>query len=264
MQSHLTWTERYGTWALVAGASEGLGAAWASGLAKKGFNLLLLARRESALLETSASLKKMFPVEVQTLAVDLSDSHFIEKLGPLLVGKEIGFYVHNAASVSNGDFLSQPVEDQLRSLDVNCRVPIQLTHLLGTQMANRGKGAIVLMSSLTAFQGTPMLSTYGATKAFNLILAEGLHNELKSKGIDVMACCAGATTTPNFLKSMPQGAPGQLSPEQVVEETLNSLGKTGMMIPGVFNRFASQLMRRFMPRNLSVQILANQAKKLSP
>jgi short-subunit dehydrogenase len=129
-------------------------------------------------------------------------------------------------------------------------------------MSQRGRGGIVLMSSLTAFQGTPLLTTYGATKAFNLTLAEGLHAELHLRGVDVMACCAGATTTPGLLKTAPDGAPGQLNPEQVVAEALGQLGRRAFMIPGAFNRFASMMMRRLMPRSTTVNILAKQAQKL--
>ncbi len=106
------------------------------------------------------------------------------------------------------------------------------------------------------------MSIYGATKAFNLTLAEGLHTEFKPRGVDVLACCAGATRTPGFLRSAPDGAPGQLEPEQVVEEALGKLGRSAFMIPGAFNRFASLMMRRLMPRKTTVQILADQAKRL--
>lgn len=118
------------------------------------------------------------------------------------------------------------------------------------------------MSSLTAFQGTPLLSVYGATKAFNLSLAEGLHTELVTKGVDVLACCAGATRTPGFLRASPDGAPGQLEPAQVVEEALQKLGRTAFMIPGRFNRFASLLMRRLLPRASTVKLLAKEAQRL--
>ena len=107
-----------------------------------------------------------------------------------------------------------------------------------------------------------MLATYGATKAFNLALAEALHTELKARGVDVLACCAGATRTPGFLRAAPDGAPGQLEPEQVVEEALDALGRAAFVIPGRFNRFASFLMCRLMPRASTVRMLEQQALKL--
>lgn len=119
------------------------------------------------------------------------------------------------------------------------------------------------MSSLTAFQGSPFLATYGATKAFNLVLGEGLWFELRSRGVDVLACAAGATRTPGFLRASPDGEPGMIEPAQVVEEALGSLGRSGVMIPGRFNRFASFLMRRILPRGTAVGILGNRTRNLT-
>ena len=119
------------------------------------------------------------------------------------------------------------------------------------------------MSSLTAFHGSPFIATYGATKAFNLVLGEGLWFELQSRGVDVLACAAGATRTPGFRKASPHGEPGMIEPAQVVEEALAKLGRTGVMIPGRFNRFASFLMRRVFPRGTAVGILGNRTRNLT-
>jgi short-subunit dehydrogenase len=216
---------RYGPWAIVAGASEGLGAAWAEALAQRGLNLILLARREDVLAHAAQALRSRHPVEIATQAVDLGAADLLQTLAPTLAGRDVGLYVHNAAFAPHGEFLRHSAAEQLASLDVNCRAPLLLAHHLGGQMAERGKGGIVLMSSLTAFQGTPLLTTYGATKAFNLVLAEGLHTEFKTRGVDVLACCAGATRTPGFLRVAPDGAPGQLEPDQVVTEALHQLGR---------------------------------------
>ena len=102
-----------------------------------------------------------------------------------------------------GRFLDQSLDDKLRILDVNCRGPLILTHELGTAMAARRRGGILLMSSLAGFQGSPLVATYAATKAFNTVFAEGLWYELRREGVDVMACCAGATRTPAYEASKP-------------------------------------------------------------
>ncbi len=253
---------KYGPWALVAGASEGLGAAWAQALARRGLNLVLLARREAALAQTAAAVRERHLVEVVTVAVDLASPGLGEALAPALQGREVGLYVHNAAFAPHGEFLGRPLAEHLQSLEVNCRALLLLGHWLGSGMAARGRGGIVLMSSLTAFQGTPLLSTYGATKAFALVLAEGLHGELSPRGVEVLACCAGATRTPGFLRSAPEGAPGQLEPDQVVEEALGQLGRRAFTIPGIFNRFVSFVMRRLLPRATTVNLLARQARRL--
>jgi short-subunit dehydrogenase len=254
--------KEYGPWALVAGASEGLGAAFATLLARSGLNLVLLARRQAELEALAAKLRAEHRVEAVAGVVDLAAADLRERVKPLLEGKEIGLLIHNAAFSPLGELVEQPVADSLRALDVNCRSSLELLHLLVPPMAQRGRGAVVLMSSLTAFQGSPFTSVYGATKAFELTLAEGLWAELKPRGVDVLACCAGATRTPGYLRAMPNGAPGELEPTQVAEEALAALGKRPLHIPGRFNRFASLLMRKLMTRQQTISMMAAQTKKL--
>jgi short-subunit dehydrogenase len=255
--------ERYGRWALVAGASEGLGAAFAEALARRGHDLLLIARRAEVLETLAATLRAKYPVEVVTAAVDLSSSELATQLAAVTSDREVGVLVCNAASAPLGPFMRQTVAETARAVDVNCRSPLALLHLLLPAMVDRGRGAVVLMSSLTAFQGSPFASVYGATKAFNLALAEGLWAELKPHGVQVIASCAGATRTPNYLKTMAKGgAPGELEPRQVAEETLAQLANGPLVIPGTFNRFASFLMRRLLPRRVTVNLMASQTRKL--
>jgi len=253
---------RYGSWAVVAGASEGLGAAWAEALAARGLNLVLFARRPQVLDTTAAAIHSRHSVEVRTVALDLAAvlGGELERLAETL---EVGFGVFNAAHAPRGRFLDLTLEDQLRSVDVNCRGPLTMAHVLGRRMAARGRGGLVLMSSLTAFHGSPFIATYGATKAFNLVLGEGLWFELRARGVDVLACAAGATRTPGFLRASPHGEPGMIEPAQVVEEALGRLGRTGVMIPGRFNRFASFLMRRVLPRVTAAGILGNRTRNLT-
>src|SRR5262249_55426048 len=174
-----------------------------------------------------------------------------------------GFGVFNAAHAPRGQFLDLTLEDQVRAVEINCRGPLTLAHVLGRRMAERGRGGLVLMSSLAAFHGSPFIATYGATKAFNLVLGEGLWFELKARGVDVLACAAGATRTPGFMKASPRGEPGMIEPAQGVKEALGRVGHTGVMVPGRFNRFASFLMRRVLPRGTAVSILGNRTRNLT-
>ena len=254
---------RYGSWGIVAGASEGLGAAWGEALAARGLNLALFARRLEVLEAAAAAIRARHHVEVRTHALDLAGTAFGAELERLAGSLEVGFGVFNAAHAPRGPFLDLGLEDQLRSVDVNCRSPLTMAHVLGRRMAARGRGGLVVMSSLAAFHGSPFIATYGATKAFNLVLGEGLWFELRSRGVDVLACAAGATRTPGFLKASPHGEPGMIEPAQVVEEALGRLGRTGVMIPGRFNRFASFLMRRVFPRGTAVGILGNRTRNLT-
>lgn len=252
----------YGEWAVIAGASEGLGAAFATAFAERGFKLVLLARRAEALESVAASLRSK--VEVVTQPVDLSSPNLERELAEVFAGKEIGVLVCNAAHAPLGTFSEMSLADKLRSLEVNCRSPVTLTHLVLPKMLERKRGAIVLMSSLTAFQGSPFLAVYGATKSFNVSLAEALWAETKPHGVDVLAVCAGATRTPGYLKTAKTKAPGELEPRQVVHETLVALGGGPLLIPGAFNRFASFLLRRLMPRTSTVKVMGAQTAKLLP
>ncbi|HET9156585.1 MAG TPA: SDR family NAD(P)-dependent oxidoreductase [Myxococcaceae bacterium] len=254
---------RYGSWAIVAGASEGLGAAWATALAARGLNLVLFARRPEVLDATAATIRARHGVEVRTQALDLARPGFASELERLAGTLEVGFGVFNAAPAPRGPVLDLGLDVQLRSVDVNCRGPLTMAHVLGSRMAVRNRGGLVFMSSLAAFHGSPFIAAYGATKAFNLVLGEGLWFELQSRGVDVLACAAGATRTPGFLQASPHGEPGTIEPEQVVEEALGRLGRAGVMVPGRFNRFASFLMRRVFPRRTAVGILGNRTRNLT-
>jgi len=141
-----------------------------------------------------------------------------------------------------------------------------LTHALAGPMRARRRGGVVLVSSLAAFQGSPMVTSYAATKAFGLILAEGLSDELRGDGVDVVACCAGVTRTPGYTRSG-LGEPGPLAPapldpETVAGDALASLGRRTVSIPGGANRMASFVMRRLLPRRAAVAILGRATRRL--
>lgn len=254
---------RYGPWALIAGASEGLGAEFAAQLAARGLNLLLLARRQGALDALAAQLRAQHPVEVRTLAVDLARPDLISALAPALAGLEVGLLVYNAAYSVIGDFLARPIDEHLRVVDVNCRGPLLLCHALGQPMAERGRGGIVLMTSMAGTQGSPLIASYGASKAFNLVLGEALWDELGQRGVDVIACRAGATRTPGYEKSSPRasGSP-VMEAGPVVRQTLRALGQKPSLVPGGFNRFAAFLLGRLLPRRLAIRIMGNATRKM--
>ncbi len=261
-QQRGVFSSRYGPWAVIAGASEGLGAAFARALAADGLNLLLVARRPQLLDELKASLTHQHQVEVRTAPADLGSLDGVRQVTEAATGLEVGLFVYNAAWSPIGRFVEQSVDDNLRAIDVNVRAPTALAHHFAQPMARRGRGGIILLSSLTAFQGSPFVATYGATKAYNLALGEALWFELKDQGVDVLAACPGVTRTPGLLKASPQGGPGMLEPEQVAREALAALGRRPINVPGVFNRTVSFVLRHFMPRSATVSLMGSQTKKL--
>ncbi len=256
----------YGPWALVAGASAGLGAAYAEALARKGLNLVLVARREKELSLLADRLTAEYSVSVRQVRIDLASGDFLESLAPRIRDLDIGLVVYNATFPAIGRFADQRIADHMRLLDTNCRAPVRLIHHFCASMKKRRRSGIVLMSSLSAFQGTPLLSHYGASKAFILVLGEGLSHELAAYGIDLLVCCPGATRTENYLKSLPRDEKTRFIPEMeprdVAEKTLAALGTRNLFIPGIRNRLASFLMRRIMSRKQAVNMMKSSAEGL--
>ena len=255
--------QRYGPWALIAGASVGLGEAFAHRLARDGLNLLLVARRQGTLDTLAAVLRAEHRIEVRILAADLARPDLAAEVQDFANGLDVGLLVYNAAHSVIGPFLDHPVEDHLRVLDVNCRGPLVLSHLFGAAMTQRGRGGIVLMTSMAGSQGGPWLSSYAASKAFNLLLAEALWDELASRGVDVIACRAGATRTPGYEASKPRPSRVPLlEPDYVVEKTLAALGAGPSVVPGVFYRWSAFVMGRLLTRRMAIQIMGNATRKL--
>jgi short-subunit dehydrogenase len=258
---------RYGPWALVAGASEGIGAAFAGELAERGLNLALVARRGPVLEAFCKDLEEKHAVQTLPIVADLGAPDMLEQIQAKLLDRQIGLVVANAVLSLLGPFLDQPLEAHLREIDVNCRAPLTLAHAFGRQMAERGRGGIILMSSLAGFQGGPFIANYAATRAYTAILAEGLWAELSHHGVDVLACCPGATATPGLetsrYSSPTRCAPPTMLPREVAREALDALGHGPAHVPGRANQVASQFLRRVMPRALTIRIMERATRNLS-
>jgi len=254
---------KYGPWALVAGASEGLGAAFAEEIAKRGVNLILLARRLDKLELLANKLQNQYKIEVRYQSLDLADFQQVRSyIAQLDIA--IGLLVYNAAFAPIGYFEDIPEESLGKIIEVNVRTPLLLSKLISTQMIPRKKGGIVLMSSLAGTQGSPKIATYAATKSFNAVLAEGLWKELKQHGIDVIASVAGAIRTPGYQNAQQaKDAPGTLNEDEVAKTTLNALGKGPLIIPGFTNKVARFFMGRMLPLKMAISLMNKQTKNLS-
>ncbi|HEX9050399.1 MAG TPA: SDR family NAD(P)-dependent oxidoreductase [Anaeromyxobacter sp.] len=254
--------ERYGPWALVAGASAGLGEAFARRLAARGLNLVLVARRAAALEVLAADLRRAHGVEARPAPIDLADPGAGAAAIRAAAGLEVGLLVYNAAHSAIGPFLERPIEEHLRVVDVNCRGPLVLAHGLGGAMAARGRGGILLMTSLAASQGNPLLASYAASKAFDLVLAEGLWAELRGRGVDVLACRAGATRTPGYAASRPRRSVPLMEADDVARGALAALGRRPSTVTGALNRVAAFAFARLLPRRTSIQIMGRATRRL--
>jgi short-subunit dehydrogenase len=256
---------RYGPWAMIAGGSQGLGAAFAHEIGRRGVNLLLLARRPGPLEETAAALRRQHGVQVRTAAVDLAETGFLDAVERAASGLEIGLLVCDAAHSHTGKFLDSDLATCLRILDTNCRAPLSLVHAFGSRMAARGRGGILVMSSLSAFWGSPYVAVYGATKAFLVNLSEALWRELGARGVDVTVCAAGPVLTPNYIASMPvRTGPSamEMSPERVAAAAVSALGRKHLVVPGALNRAAQFFMGRFVSRKMAVTLLERSTARM--
>lgn len=253
--------QSYGPWAVVAGASEGLGAAYAEALAQRGLHLLLIARRLELLQGLAQRLGAQYAVHVRLLPLDLAAQDSAGRIACETQDLPVGLLVYNAAFSAVGALLDHPLLEHLREVDTNIRTPLALVNIFGARMLKAGHGGLLLMSSLSAFQGSAYVANYSATKAYNFVLAEGLWEEWRRGGVDVLACIAGAIRTPNFLASSPRST-GRISDatieaETVVNEALAALGRQPTVIPGRLNRVSSFVMRRLLSRRLAVTIMGN-------
>jgi hypothetical protein len=262
----MTLKQKYGQLALVAGASEGIGAAFAKYIAAEGMDLILVARRKEPLDELAESLRGQYAVNVQCITCDLADPNAAYHLKETLSGKEINLLVYNAALSFIGPFEKNSIEMNNQIAIANMITPMNILQLFGEPMLKKGKGAVMLMASLAGFQGSGFLAAYAATKAFNRILGESLWYEWKNRGVDVIACCAGATSSPNFIATKPEKfdffAPRVLSPEEVVKEGFKKLGKQPSTITGRGNRVASFIMQKILPRKLAITIMGDTTRKM--
>jgi len=239
-----------------------LGEAFVRALATRGLNVLALARRETPLRALSEELSAAHDVEVRPIVQDLAAPDLPARVDEITQGLEVGLLVHNAAFANIGRFLERPLDSLLMTLDVGCRAPLVLSRKLGEGMASRGRGGVVLMSSLAGTQGSAYLATYAATKAFNLILAEGLWDELGERGVDVLACRAGATRTPGFEATSGRYRGAVMEPARVVEDALSKLGRGPSTIPGFKNKLSAFALSHFLSRGAAARIMGKTTRKI--
>jgi uncharacterized protein len=258
--------QKYGTTALVAGASEGIGAAFATCLAAEGMNLVLIARRLEPLRQLADLLANKYKIDVVCIQYNLGNINATQQIQEELNGLEISLLVYNAAESYVGPFIKNSLENHSQAVQVNIITPMNMIYLFGEKMLAKRKGAIILMTSLAGFQGSGYLSVYAATKAFNRVLGESLWYEWKNSGIDVMACCAGATATPGFKNTYPEKtssfAPRVQAPEEVVHECFKKLGKQPSYITGRGNRIASFMMQKILSRKMAINIMGDNTRKM--
>jgi short-subunit dehydrogenase len=244
---------RYGPWAVVTGASSGIGREMAVALAGAGVHLVLVARRRAELEELSALLKTHEGVQTRVVVADLSTDAGIARLQDGTEDLDVGLLVASAGFGTSGAFLTADPVQELAMLDVNCRASLQLCLHFGPRLAERGRGGLVLMSSLVGFQGTPGAAHYAATKAYVQVLAEGLHAELKLFGVDVVASAPGPVHS-GFAERADMRMGRAMAAADVVPPTLNALGRRTTVAPGVLTKVLTWSLAP-LPRRFRVRIM---------
>ena len=218
----MDFSDRYGPWAVVAGASDGIGASVARLLGARGVNVVLVARRQSVLDEVAAAI----PTATRTVALDLSTDRAAAALADATSELDVGLLVYNAgADPHMSRFLDQPASVWQQLVRRNCNTVLDTTHAFGTRMVERGHGGMVLVTSGAAWAGGALVAAYGASKAFDLVLGEALWAELGPHGVDVLAMVLGATDTPAFRRVLGgREMDGLADPDDVARDMLDNLG----------------------------------------
>jgi len=262
----MQFANKYGPWAVIAGSAEGLGEAWSHALARRRMNLIMVDHQEKKLVELSKKLKSEYDIETIPLSIDLSDPNAAILIMEKLENLDCRFLVYNAAYSLIKPFTDHTAEEFRYFIGINTHTQINLVHAFAKKLiADKKNGGIILMSSLAGLIGMQLVAPYAATKAFTWNLAESIHHELKPHNIDVMACIAGATSTPAYVKTNPKYGrlkPLVMKPDDVVEKALGKLGRRALYIPGRSNRFNYFILMRLFPRKLASQIANNTMKKM--
>ncbi|MBF04543.1 MAG: short-chain dehydrogenase [Flavobacterium sp.] len=244
---------KYGEWAVVTGASSGIGLELATQLANAGFNIVLIARNSEKLQEVKNRLKANTTIEIKIVNVDVSETEGIDQIIEATKGLKVGLLIASAGYGTSGNFIDSSLHSEINMLRVNCEALLSLTHYFIQQFAIQKRGGIILMSSMVAFQGTPYSANYAATKAYVQTLAEGIAVELKPKGVDVLAAAPGPVES-GFSKRANMKMSMSLTPSQVGIPILTALGRKTTVLPGFLTKLLVYSLR-IVPRWGKVRIM---------
>ena len=256
-----TFQDRYGPWALVAGASEGIGAEFVRALAARGLNLVMIARRPEPLERLAGEVEQDFQVNTQVLPLDLCEPDWIDHVADATSAIDIGLVIYNATISHLGYFTDLSRADKMQVTHVNVDAPVLAADHFAPQLVARGRGGMIFMGSMAGWQGTSMVATYSGTKAFMRVFAEALWAELAPKGVDVLACVAGATDTPGYRMTNPAAAVPVQNSGAVVREALQALGRRPLIVTGGVNRLAAFVFNRLLPRSWAVRFMRGQMRR---
>ena len=257
-----------GKWALVTGASAGIGKALAEELAKGGTNLILTARRKERLEHLARDLSAKQGIRTETVVADLAEPAGPEAIFQFTRQRElpVDLLVNNAGFGHYGEFHAAPPERLLQMVQVNCTAVVELTRLYLPAMVARRSGDVLIVASTAAFQAVPYISTYAATKVFDLFLAEGLAEEMQPYGVRVCALCPGTTTSEfHELAGHPRNTKGrEQSAETVARNGLKALAAGKSYVISGFGNYLGAHGERLVPRRLVTRVAARMFRPAKP
>lgn len=245
--------QRYGPWALITGASDGIGKALATRIAANGINVVLSARSEDKLDSLALQLASTHGVETMVLPVDLAEPAAVDAIEDVTRRLDIGLVVLAAGFGTTGTFLETAPAEERQLVAVNITAVMRLSHAFAGRLAARGTGAIVLFGSIVGWQGVPGQANYAASKAYVQSLAEGLHDEMAPRGVDVLAVAPGPVES-GFGARAGLTMPSATSADVVATATLNALGRRRTVIPGVRGKFLTAALM-LLPRRMRSSVL---------
>lgn len=246
--------QRYGQWALVTGATSGIGAAIVRQLAAEGLNVVMVARNTDQLDKQAQSLRQKTGVQVRTVSADLMTPQGLDHLLNATADVAIDVLVPCAAIETLGLFVESPMARHQQMVQMNVIGPMTMARHYGAGMAERGRGAILFVSSLSGWMPQPLMAQYGATKSYVMGLAAGLHFEMKRQGVDVSVLSPGPTDTPMAAATGIDFASMGMSvmrPDDVAACGLAALGRRLDAVPGARNKLMAFMMSRLMSRSMA-------------
>lgn len=259
--------ERYGPFALITGASSGIGRTYAYKLASLGFNLILAARKINILNTLGEELMTKHPIYVKTVQADLSDQNDVNELIKSTENIKVGLLINNAGNGYVGSFIQNNLQSEKAIIQLNIITPLELTHHFGNKMVKNGKGAIIWIGSTMGFQGTPYAANYSATKAFAETFCQSIRYELKGENIDVQVVAAGPTNTSAKQRNDIDFTKLPLiwmDSEAVVEDSLKNLGIKTLVIPGRMNKIISMIGSNLILKKGFITLIGNFVRESLP
>jgi short-subunit dehydrogenase len=249
-----TFLKKYGTWAIVTGATDGLGKQFAMQLAAIGFNLVVVARRKNLLDDLSKELNASYKVDCISIDLDLSTNDAVTLLYEKTSHIDIGLIVAAAGFGTSANLIDADIKVEKQLIDLNCRSLMEMSHIFGKKFSTQKKGGMILISSLLGFHGAFGTANYAASKAYVQALGEALYFELRKHNVDVLTVAPGPINT-GFAAAAGMEFSMALKPENVAKQSLAALGKKITLLPGFLSKFLYLSLSMLVFRNLKVMVM---------